>query len=55
MAGWQVLGLAADAALDMAAAAARVLAKCKPAEVTTLPQEVHVFAPVLKAAGLLNG
>jgi hypothetical protein len=54
-AGWQVLGLAADAALDMAAAAARVLAKCKPAEVTQLPPEVHVFAPVLKAAGLLNG
>ena len=53
-AGWQVLGLAADAALDMAAAAARVLAKCRPDGVA-LPEEVRVFAPVLKAAGLMPG
>ena len=52
-AGWQVLGLAADAALDMAAAAARVLAKCRPDGVA-LPEEVRMFAPVLRAAGLLQ-
>jgi len=54
-AGWQVLGLAADEALDMAAAAARVLARCRPAEVKELPEEVHIFIPVLRAAGLFNG
>jgi len=53
-AGWQVLGLAADAALDMAATAARVLARCRP-DGAALPEEVRVFAPVLRAAGLLNG
>jgi ATPase family associated with various cellular activities (AAA) len=53
-AGWQVLGQAADAALDMAAAAARVLAKCRPDGVA-LPEEVRVFAPVLRAAGLMPG
>ena len=53
-AGWQVLGLAADAALDMAAAAARVLARCRP-DGAALPEEVRLFAPVLRAAGLLNG
>ena len=44
-AGWQVLGLAADEALDIAAAAARVLARCRPAEVKELPEEVHIFTP----------
>ena len=44
---------AADAALDMAAAAARVLARCRPDGVA-LPEEVRMFAPVLRAAGLLQ-
>jgi hypothetical protein len=38
----------------MAAAAARVLAKCRPDGVA-LPEEVRVFAPVLRAAGLMPG
>jgi hypothetical protein len=36
----------------MAAAAARVLARCRPDGVA-LPEEVRMFAPVLRAAGLL--
>jgi hypothetical protein len=52
-AGWQVLGLAADAAPDVAAVAARVLARCRPRDVTTLPEEIKLFMPVLKDAGLL--
>jgi len=52
-AGWQVLGLAADAAPDVAAVAARVLAKCRP-EGAALPAEIHRFAPVLRDAGLLH-
>jgi hypothetical protein len=52
-AGWQVLGLAADAAPDVAAVAARVLARCRPRDVTTLPAEIKLFAPVLRDAGLL--
>src|ERR1700735_2347357 len=52
-AGWQVLGLAADAAPDVAAVAARVLAKCRP-EGAALPAEIHRFAPLLRAAGLLQ-
>jgi len=51
-AGWQVLGLAADVAPDVAAVAARVLAKCRP-EGAPLPAEIHRFAPLLRAAGLL--
>jgi hypothetical protein len=57
-AGWQVLGLAAggsgeDAAPDVAAVAARVLAKCRP-EGAALPAEIKLFAPVLRDAGLLG-
>jgi len=55
-AGWQVLGLAAggeDAAPDVAATAARVLAKCRP-EGAALPAEIRLFAPVLRDAGLLG-
>jgi hypothetical protein len=51
-AGWQVLGLAADGAPDVAAVAARVLARCRP-DGAALPQEIHLFAPVLRDAGLL--
>jgi len=53
-AGWQVLGLTADAAPDVAAVAARVLARCRP-EGAPMPAEVHLFAPVLRDAGLLQG
>ena len=51
-AGWQVLGLAADTAPDVAAVAARVLAKCRPPDADP-PAEIHLFAPVLRDAGLL--
>jgi hypothetical protein len=54
-AGWRVLGLAADAAPDVAAAAARVLARCRPADVRDMPAEIRLFAPVLRDAGLLAG
>ena len=52
-AGWQVLGLSADAVPDVAAVAARVLARCRP-EGAPMPAEVHLFAPVLRDAGLLQ-
>ena len=51
-AGWQVLGATADAAPDIAAVAARVLAKCRP-DGAALPAEIRLFAPVLRDAGLL--
>jgi hypothetical protein len=53
-AGWQVLGLAADGAPDVAAVAARVLARCRPAGLKDMPPEIHLFIPVLKDAGLLR-
>jgi hypothetical protein len=53
-AGWQVLGKAAESAPDVAAVAARTLARCRP-DGATLPVEVHLFAPVLRDAGLLRG
>ena len=53
-AGWQVLGLAADTAPDVAAVAARVLAKCRPPDADP-PAEIRLFAPVLRDAGLLQG
>jgi ATPase family associated with various cellular activities (AAA) len=52
-AGWQVLGNCAAAAPDIAATAARVLARCRP-DGTPLPAEIKLFAPVLRAAGLLG-
>ena len=52
-AGWQVLGLAAEAAPDVGAAAARVLAKCRPQGVVEMPAEIKLFAPVLRDAGLM--
>jgi hypothetical protein len=54
VAGWQVLGRAASGAPDVAAVAARTLAKCRP-DGTRLPDEVKLFAPVLRDAGLLPG
>jgi hypothetical protein len=53
-AGWQVLGMAASTAPDVAAVAARVLARCRP-DGAALPPEIHLFAPVLRDAGLLTG
>jgi hypothetical protein len=52
-AGWQVLGLVAEAAPDVAAVAARVLARCRP-DGAALPPEIKLFAPVLRDAGLLQ-
>jgi AAA domain (dynein-related subfamily) len=52
-AGWQVLGQAAEGAPDIAAVAARVLARCRP-EGAALPAEIKLFAPVLRDAGLLQ-
>jgi hypothetical protein len=54
VAGWQVLGRAASGAPDVAAVAARTLARCRP-DGTRLPEEVKLFAPVLRDAGLLRG
>jgi hypothetical protein len=51
-AAWRVLGIAASAAPDVAAAAARVLTRHRP-DGAPLPPEIHVFAPVLRDAGLL--
>jgi sigma-54 interacting transcriptional regulator len=53
IAGWQVLGSVASAAPDVAAVAARVLARCRPHGVP-LPPEIHLFAPLLRDAGLLQ-
>jgi hypothetical protein len=52
-AGWQVLGGCAEKVPDVAATAARVLAKCRP-DGTPLPvDDIKLFAPVLRDAGLL--
>jgi len=53
VAGWQVLGQAAAGAPDVAAVAARSLARCRP-DGTPLPAEIKLFAPVLRDAGLLG-
>jgi hypothetical protein len=52
-AGWQVLGKAAETAPDVAAAAARVLARCHP-DGAPVPAEARLFAPLLRDAGLLH-
>lgn len=52
-AGWQVLGGCAATVPDIAATAARVLARCRPGG-TPLPAEIKLFAPVLREAGLLG-
>jgi hypothetical protein len=51
--GWKVFGRAAGAAPDVAAAAARTLAGCRPAG-AGIPDEVKAFAPLLRDAGLIN-
>lgn len=52
-AGWRVLGIAAATALDVTAAAARVLAMHRPDGAPT-PPEASLLAPVLRDAGLLK-
>ena len=52
LAGWRVLGRAGERAPDVAAVAARVLARCRPPGAVA-PPEVKLFAPLLKEAGLL--
>jgi len=51
--GWRVFGRAADAAPDVAAIAARTLARCRPPG-AAIPDEVKAFAPLLRDAGLLG-
>ena len=53
LAGWKVLGAAAEMGADGAALAARVLARCRP-EGAAAPAELRLFAPVLREAGLLG-
>jgi MoxR-like ATPase len=50
---WVVFGRAGERAPDVAAAAARALARCRPPG-TAIPREVHAFAPLLRDAGLLE-
>ena len=51
--GWRAFGRAAGSAPDVAAAAARTLARCRPAG-APVPDEVQKFAPLLRDAGLLG-
>jgi hypothetical protein len=51
-AGWKVLARAGETAADVAAMAARVLARCRPDGVSP-PPEIKIFAPLLKEAGML--
>ena len=51
-AGWRVLAKAGERSPDVAAVAARVLARCRPAGAPA-PPEVKLFAPLLRDAGLL--
>jgi hypothetical protein len=51
-AGWRLLGGASAATPDVAATAARVLARCRPSG-APLPPEIRLFAPLLRDAGLL--
>jgi hypothetical protein len=51
-AGWRVMARAAEAAPDVAAMAARVLAQIRP-EGVSAPKEAAIFVPVLRDAGLV--
>jgi hypothetical protein len=53
LAGWRVLARAGERAPDVAAMAARVLARCQPRG-TAAPSEIKTFLPLLKDAGLLQ-
>jgi AAA domain (dynein-related subfamily) len=50
--GWRAFGRAAGSAPDVAAAAARTLARARPPG-APVPPEVNAFAPLLREAGLL--
>jgi hypothetical protein len=50
--GWRAFARGAESAPDVAAAAARTLARCRPAG-AAIPDEVKAFAPLLRDAGLL--
>jgi MoxR-like ATPase len=52
LAGWVVLGRAANTAPDAAAIAARTLVRCRPTD-APVPPEAGVFAPILRQAGML--
>jgi len=52
-AAWRVLGRAGESAPDVAAVAARMLARCRP-EHAPLPPEVRAFMPLLREAQLLE-
>jgi hypothetical protein len=51
LAGWVLLATAAAASPDVAAVAARTLARCRPPG-APVPAEVGLFAPLLREAGL---
>jgi hypothetical protein len=51
--GWRAFARAAETAPDVAAAAARTLARCRPAG-TPIPDEVKSFGPLLRQAGLID-
>ncbi|HEX4109285.1 MAG TPA: MoxR family ATPase [Solirubrobacteraceae bacterium] len=51
--GWRAFGRAGQAAPDVAAAAARTLARARPPG-AAIPPEVAAFAPLLRDAGLLG-
>ncbi|MGH9028704.1 MAG: AAA family ATPase, partial [Acidimicrobiales bacterium] len=52
-AGWVVFGNAGELVPDVAATAARTLARCRPPG-APIPPEVSAFAPLLRDAGLLD-
>lgn len=54
LAGWKVLGRAGETAPDVAAVAARVLARCRPRGAPA-PPEVKLFAPLLQDARWQDG
>jgi hypothetical protein len=51
--GWRAFGRAAGSAPDVAAAAARTLARSRPPG-APIPEEVKAFAPLLRDAGLMS-
>jgi AAA domain (dynein-related subfamily) len=51
--GWRAFARAAASAPDVAAAAARTLARCRPPG-AAIPDEVKTFTPLLRDAGLLR-
>jgi hypothetical protein len=53
LAAWKVLGGASEKGADVAALAARVLARCRPDGVPA-PKELRLFAPLLREAGLFE-